>query len=208
VTIPKESYWDFLNRVVIPYSQATGYNFSGEEYMVGALARMNLNRQSLNSRTKTDAARFMDVFPSKNIFHNNLAQSIEILHSIDSSIDLLEASEFKEEPKPTIPIRAGEGVGMLEAPRGTLYYMLSVDKAGKIQYGNIIVPTQQNQICMEKSVLELVEENINGGKKNIELEIEKLIRAYDPCMSCASHFLRINIHGLKEHEDENKSSKT
>ncbi len=197
ITIPKESYWDFLNRVIIPYSQATGYSFSGEEFMVGALARMNMNRENLNSRTKSDASKFIGAFPSKNIFHNNLAQSIEILHSIDSSIDLLEASEFKNEPKPAIAVKAGEGVGLIEAPRGTLYYMLSVDKTGKIQYGNIIVPTQQNQICMEKSVLELVEANINDGNKNIELEIEKLIRAYDPCMSCASHFLKINIQGLK-----------
>ena len=192
VSITKEEYWDFLNKVIIPYSQATGYNFSGEEYMVGALARMNLNKENLNSRTKADASKFMSAFPSKNIFHNNLAQSIELLHAIDHSIEILESNEFKEEHNEPAVIKAGEGVGLLEAPRGTLYYMLSIDKTGKVQYGNIVVPTQQNQICMEKSILELVEENINQDKKSMELEIEKLIRAYDPCMSCASHFLRIN----------------
>jgi coenzyme F420-reducing hydrogenase alpha subunit len=197
VSIPKEEYWDFLSRVVIPYSQATGYDFSGEEFMVGALARMNLNRANLNSRTRADASRFLNVFPSKNIFHNNLAQSIEILHSVDHSIELLESNEFKEEHNEPVAVRAGEGVGLLEAPRGTLYYMLSVDKTGKVQYGNIVVPTQQNQIGMEKSILELVEAHINDDRKSIELEIERLIRAYDPCMSCASHFLKININGLE-----------
>jgi coenzyme F420-reducing hydrogenase alpha subunit len=197
VEIPKDEYWNFLDRIIIPYSQATGYDFSGEEFMVGALARMNLNRENLHSSTRADASRFMNVFPSKNIFHNNLAQSIEILHSIDHSIELLESNEFKEEHSAPVTVRAGEGVGLLEAPRGTLYYMLSVNKAGKIQYGNIVVPTQQNQICMEKSILELVEANLDKGRKELELEIERLIRAYDPCMSCASHFLRINMEGLK-----------
>lgn len=193
--IPEGSYWDYLQSVIIPYSEAVGYKFEGDEYMVGALARMNLNRENLHNDTKRDASKFLSVFPSKNIFSNNLAQAIEIVHCIDHSIELLEGSDFKEEHNE--PVRAGEGtgVGLLEAPRGTLYYMLSTDKTGKVTNGRIIVPTQQNQIGMEKSVVKLVEENIDRDKKAIEYEIEKLIRAYDPCMSCASHFLRINWTG-------------
>jgi coenzyme F420-reducing hydrogenase alpha subunit len=190
--IPEDKYWDYLNRVVIPYSEATGYNFEGREYMVGALSRMNLNKESLHSQTKSDVSKFLDVFPSRNIYHNNLAQAIEILHCIDHSVELLESNEFSEEQNTPVAIKAGEGVGLIEAPRGTLYYMLSIDSTGKVQYGNIIVPTQQNQICMEKSVAQVVEQNLGKDKKQIEYEIEKLIRAYDPCMSCASHFLRIN----------------
>ncbi len=83
---------------------------------------------------------------------------------------------------------------MIEAPRGTLYYMLSIDKDGKVKFGNIIVPTQQNQICMEKSIVQLLEENMDKEKPWMEYEMEKLIRAYDPCMSCASHFLKVNWH--------------
>jgi len=190
--ILEDKYWDYLNRIVIPYSEATGYSFEGEEYMVGALARMNINKTNLHLSTKTDASKFLSVFPSINVYHNNLAQAIEILHCIDHSIDILESSEFKEERNEPVTIKEGEGVGILEAPRGTLYYMLSIDKTGKVQYGNIIVPTQQNQIAMEKTIVQTVEENIGKEKKKVEYEIEKLIRAYDPCMSCASHFLRIN----------------
>lgn len=188
----EEKYWDYLKKVVIPYSTAVGYNFEGKEYMVGALSRLNLNKGALNTVTRGDISKYLSAFPSKNIFHNNLAQAIEILHSVDHSIELLESNEFKEEEQEPVQIREGEGVGLLEAPRGTLYYMLSIDKAGKVQYGNIIVPTQQNQIGMEKSVVQLVEQNIDMGKEKLEYEIEKLIRAYDPCMSSASHFLRIN----------------
>lgn len=190
--IPDDKYWDYLNRVVIPYSEATGYNFEGKEFMVGALSRINLNRNSMHPQTRSEVPKFLSAFPSKNIFHNNLAQAIEVLHCVDHSIELLESNEFKEESHEPVVVKAGEGVGMLEAPRGTLYYMLSIDKTGMVKYGNIIVPTQQNQVGMEKSVVKLVEENIDQNKAKIEYEIEKLIRAYDPCMSCASHFLRIN----------------
>lgn len=190
--IIEDRYWDYLDKVVIPYSQATGYNFEGREFMVGALSRMNLNRNNLHSDTRNDVSKFLGEFPSKNIYRNNLAQAIEILHCIDHSVEILESNDFKEERNEPVVLKEGEGVGLLEAPRGILYYMLSIDKTGKVKYGNIIVPTQQNQIGMEKSVVQVVEQNIGKEKKQIEYEIERLIRAYDPCMSCASHFLKID----------------
>jgi len=88
-------------------------------------------------------------------------------------------------------LKAGEGVGVIEAPRGTLYYMLSINNEGKINYGNIVIPTAQNQIMMEKDIKDLVTQMLNESKHKIVHEIEKLIRAYDPCMSCASHFLKV-----------------
>lgn len=191
ICTPEENYWDYLNKEIIPYSQAVGYKFKGQELMVGALARMNLNRDSMHSQTKADASKSLSVFPSKNIFHNNLAQAIEILHSVDISIELLESNEFKEEHADPVVMKEGRGVGAIEAPRGTLYYTLSVGKDGKVQSGNIIVPTQQNQVIMERSVAQIVEANIAQPKDKIEFEIEKTIRAYDPCMSCASHFLKV-----------------
>ncbi len=190
--ITEKRYRDYLENIVIPYSEAMGYDFEGKEFLTGALARMNINRANLHADTKTDVSKFLNVFPSKNVYHNNLAQAIEIVHCIDHSIELLESSEFKEEQNATPVVKAGEGIGLIEAPRGLLYYMLSIDGAGKVKYGNIIVPTQQNQIGMEKSIIQMVQENMDKDRKQIEYEIEKLIRAYDPCMSCASHFLKIN----------------
>jgi coenzyme F420-reducing hydrogenase alpha subunit len=190
-SIEEDSYMDYLKQVIIPYSEASGYEFEGEEFIVGAIARMNLNKNSLHKDTKSDVQKYLKAFPSKNIYHNNLAQAIEVLNCIDSSIETLETTDFKEENAPPVKIKAGRGVALLEAPRGTLYYMLDVDKSGKVEDGRIIVPTQQNQICMEKSVGQVVEQNIEKDKKEIEYEIEKVIRAYDPCMSCASHFLKI-----------------
>lgn len=190
--IPESEYWNFLNRIVIPYSQATGFEFEGKEYMVGALARMNINRESLHKDTIKDVGKMLKLFPSDNVFNNNLAQAIEILHSIDSSLENLEKYEHRDEPEREWKVeRQCEGIGVIEAPRGTLYHMIQLKKDGKVGYGNFIIPTAQNQIQMEKDIKLLVSQMLDKSKEEIQFEIEKMIRAYDPCFSCASHFLKI-----------------
>ncbi len=191
ICIPEEKYWDFVNRVIIPYSQSTAFQFTGKPYRVGALARINLNSIALDEDTKRDAAKYLKKFPSNNIFDNNLAQAIEILHSIDASIKILESVEFKEEKIPPIKPREGEGIGVVEAPRGTLYHMIYLEEEGKVKFSNLVIPTAQNQIQMELDIRDLIQENLDKDKHEIQHLIEMLIRAYDPCFSCASHFLRI-----------------
>ncbi len=196
--IEEKDYWDHLHSVVLPYSQAKGFEFEGKEYMVGSLARLNLNKEAIHENTQKDMKKYLDVFPSENIYHNNLAQAIEIMHSIDHSIELLESREFVKEDIIKPSKMDGEGVGVIEAPRGTLYYYLGV-KDGKIKYANLVIPTAQNLINMREDVRKVVTDicgdNVAPTKeweKKIKLEVEKMIRAYDPCMSCASHFLKIN----------------
>jgi coenzyme F420-reducing hydrogenase alpha subunit len=189
--IPETGFWQHLERVIIPYSQATGFEFEGDEYVVGALSRMNLNKSNLHKNTQRDAAKALKIFPSKNTFRNNLAQAIEILHSIDSSVEIMETNEFKPEAPISFKPKVASGVGVVEAPRGTLYYMLSIDGKGLIKYGNLVIPTAQNQINMEKDIKKLIPPILHKPKAYVEWEIEKLIRAYDPCMSCAAHFLKV-----------------
>ncbi|MEM5790917.1 MAG: Ni/Fe hydrogenase subunit alpha [Candidatus Aenigmatarchaeota archaeon] len=191
ISFPEERYWDFVNRIVIPYSQSTAFEFTGKPYRVGALARINLNSIALDEDTKKDAKKYLRKFPSHNIFDNNLAQAIEILHSIDASIKILESYEFKKEPLIKAEPREGQGVGVVEAPRGTLYHMVYLDAEGKVKFGNLVIPTAQNQIQMELDIRDIIQENLDKSKHEIQYLVETLIRAYDPCFSCASHFLRI-----------------
>lgn len=191
--IKEENFWDHLHSVVLPYSQAQGMKFEGHEYMVGSLSRINLNQEALHPNTKKDMAKYLSVFPSKNIYHNNLAQAIEIMQSIDHSIELLENADFVEEQPIKPEVLDGEGVGVIEAPRGTLYYWMAIDK-GKIRYFNLVIPTAQNLINMREDIRQMVNEKIDEGEEIIRKEAEKIIRAYDPCMSCASHFLKIKIN--------------
>jgi len=195
--IQEKDYWDHLHSKVLPYSQASGFEFEGHEYLVGSLARLNLNKKALHEKTREDAAAALELFPSDNIFHNNLAQAIEILHCLDHSVELLENTEFQKEELAKPQTLTGEGVGVVEAPRGTLYYWLGIDD-GKVRYVNLVIPTAQNLINMKKDVTKQVKDICACGlddkdcEARIRKEVEKIIRAYDPCMSCASHFLRIN----------------
>jgi sulfhydrogenase subunit alpha len=195
--IEEENYWDHLQNRVLPYSQAQGFEFEGDEYMVGSLARLNLNKNNLHINTQKTMKKYIDIFPSYNIYHNNLAQAIEIMHSIDHSIEILENTEFKKEETVKPEKQTGEGVGVIEAPRGTLYYWLSI-KAGKVKYANLVIPTAQNILNIREDLRQLV--SVICHSKNprnqweglIKKQAERIIRAYDPCMSCASHFLKVN----------------
>ena len=201
--VSQEQFGERLKRRIIPYSQATGYFFGEALHMVGALARINLNQESLHPKTKQAAEKALAVFPSQNIYHNNLAQAIEMLHAVDSSIDLI--NEYQAEPEKPQALRhpgggqnglprGGEnttGIGLIEAPRGTLFHKMEITSDGKIKQGKIIVPTGQNQIGIEHAIREYVTNNIDQPKEILSHEIEKLIRAYDPCMSCATHFLKV-----------------
>ena len=193
ICIPEKNYFKYLQKIVLPYSQAIGYKFKGGTYMVGALARLNLNKKALHKNTLKDAKKYLKVFPSNNIFHNNLAQAIEILHSIDESIEIIETTNFVHEEPVEFKPKKSQGVGLIEAPRGMLFYHLDINEDGTIKEGNIIVPSQQNQINMELDIKKFVQSNLTKlSKEKISYELEKLIRAYDPCISCATHFLKVN----------------
>lgn len=189
--VDRKDFLDHFFRVVIPYSEAVGYDFEGRDYVIGALARVNIKKNVLNAETRKSAGGFLNAFPSNDIFKNNLAQAIEILHAIDSSIEILESSDFKQEEVLKPVVEDGEGIGVVEAPRGTLYYNLKI-KEGVVSGANLVIPTSQNQVRMQIDVKRVIEDNIDKEKDFIINEVEKLVRAYDPCMSCATHFLHVN----------------
>jgi coenzyme F420-reducing hydrogenase alpha subunit len=189
---PEREFHRHLEQVVLPYSQASAYLYGGEGYMVGALARLSIAKDKLHPRTKESLGDVLDLFPSTDIFYNNLAQAIEILHSIDESIDILKNNKFVPEPIIKVPNREATGVGVVEAPRGTLYHKVVIGADGLVKEGEVIVPTGQNQVNIEKDIATLVQGLLpDTPKEKIEFEIEKLVRAYDPCMSCAAHFLKV-----------------
>ncbi len=192
--VPESDYHKFLTSVVIPYSQAEGYVFSDthDDYLVGSLARVNFNKDLLNARTKADIAEYLSVFPSNNIYHNNLAQAVEILHCIDDAIDILKTIKISDEKPIRKPPQAGMGVGVVEAPRGILYHMAKVNEQGMISEYDVIVPTAQNQINIENDLKKYFNENLAKGPDILKLEAEQIIRAYDPCMSCATNFLKMD----------------
>lgn len=191
--VPEEDFSSFMTEVVVPYSQAEGYLFSDshEDYLVGALARINLNKEKLHSRTQADASEYLKLFPSNNIFHNCLAQALENLQCLDDAIDVLGSLQIKEEKFQVSTPHAGSGIGVIEAPRGILYHQVEVGGDGLIVNHDLIIPTAQNQINIENDLKKYFNENLDLPEDTLKLNAEKIIRAYDPCMSCATNFLKI-----------------
>lgn len=188
---PDTHYRHHLQHISIPYSQASGYQFEGFDFMVGSLARINLNADQLHAHTKLDLSSILSRFPSNNIYDNNLAQAIEIVDSIDRALDLLKSDLSYAPPIPPSQ-KTGHGLGIIEAPRGTLYHTAQVVEQIIDRY-EVIVPTGQNQINIENDLKVLIEQNLDLEESQLSHECEKLIRAYDPCMSCAAHFLKFKL---------------
>ena len=192
--IPESEYKRHVEHFVMPYSQGSAYKHHGEPYMVGALARLNLSKDLLHPKTKESCAEALARFPSTDIYNNNLAQAIEIVHCIDQSIEILTTREFKPEAPVKLVPKAGVGIGVIEAPRGTLYHLVETDDKGICVRSEVMVPTGQNQVNMEADIGGIVQAMLpDTDEAKILHEIEKLVRAYDPCMSCASHFLKLKI---------------
>jgi len=165
-------------------------HFIGKSYMVGALARLHNNREKLNPQAKNLLEKSGLQFPHSNPFYNILAQAIEVIHCFEEAIKILEKIIKQEIKIKAINIsnRTGEGIGAIEAPRGTLFYDVKI-KNGIVENVNIITPTAQNIANLEDDLEEF--ERLGGFKdlniKEREDKIKMLIRAYDPCVTCAVH---------------------
>ena len=165
-------------------------HFFEKSYMVGALARLHNNQAKLNPEAKKLLEKSGLKFPYYNPFYNILAQAIEMVHCFEESIKILEkiANQQIEVGEAIIKNRTGEGIGAIEAPRGTLFYDVKI-KNGIVKNVNIITPTAQNIANLEDDLEEF--EKMGGFKglntKEREDRIKMLIRAYDPCVTCSVH---------------------
>jgi coenzyme F420-reducing hydrogenase alpha subunit len=127
----------------------------------------------------------------ENPYLNNFCQALEMLTLCDRAIRLLSKLKIRNEALPEIRPRKGTGVAAVEVPRGTLYHEYEFDDTGMIVRSNIITPTTQNLKSIEDDVRAILPQLLPLGEEKIKAELEKLIRAYDPCISCSTHFLKI-----------------
>jgi len=165
--------------------------FEGQTFMVGALSRLGNNALLLNPEAKKLLHSSKIELPSANPFFNIFAQAIEMVHCAQEAKKLLTLALEKgltEEENEWTP-KAGEGFGAIEAPRGTLYYYYRTSNDGLIEDCNIITPTSQNLARLESDLKEYLPKLVgqNAPKKEMEEKIKMLVRAYDPCLTCATH---------------------
>lgn len=166
---------------------------TGTPYFTGALARINQSWQFLGRQAKLAAAKVGLRPPERNPFMNNVAQAVEIVDALERCAALcrrLAADEFEGTSEPVaFEVRAGRGVGFTEAPRGALFHELELDDAGRVVRASIITPTAQNVANLEADMRVLAEKLVADGADadKVRMEVEKLVRAYDPCLSCSVH---------------------
>ena len=161
-------------------------------YLVGPLARLNLNLDRLPPMVAA-VARDSGSWPSTNVFTSIVARAVEILLAVDEAARLIDAYEPPERPAAAWAPRAGRGVAITEAPRGILYHAYEVAEDGRILTARIVPPTSQNQAQIEADLRELAPSLLERARPEATRLCEALIRSYDPCISCATHFLRLEI---------------
>jgi len=158
-------------------------------YMVGAWSRI-LNNMDLLSKESKELVRC--ILPRKfSPFMNNPAQAVEVFEGVSQVIDILESTDFHDEKPVNVKPKAGTGIAASEAPRGIVFHKYRYNKSGVTDFINITTPTTQNLPNLEEDIKNFLPSILNKPKEKMQLEIEKLIRAYDPCISCATHFLKI-----------------
>ncbi len=176
------------------YSNALQSTMKGKgAYFVGPLARYNLNFDKLSPLAKQAAKEAKAEPPILNPFKSIIARSVETLYACDEAIRIIENYEPPEKAAVDYDVRPGFGFGCTEAPRGILYHRYLIGDNGLIKDAKIVPPTSQNQRMIESDLRNFVTANINLPKQDLTLRCEQVIRNYDPCISCATHFLKLEI---------------
>jgi sulfhydrogenase subunit alpha len=178
-----------------PHSTALHCLLEDKPYLVGPLARMNLNHDRLPQSVRDVLQKTGIEFPSSNMYHSVVARAVEILLAIHEAIRILETYSKPESPCVDVTPKAGTGYGCTEAPRGILWHRYDLDAKGIVTHARIVPPTSQNQARIEADLRESLQ-TFGLGKADDALRQhgEMAIRNYDPCISCATHFLDLRVH--------------
>lgn len=191
-----KNYQEIMQEYVVPQSTAKYAKHNRESYMAGALARFNLNSEKLHPLAKQVADMFKLKAICYNPFMNNIAQLVEFVHNIEDSImwiDKLIETGIKNEKPVSVKLKEGRGVGIVEVPRGILLHDYTIDEKGNCVKANCIIPTNQNHANIQHDMEKFVPEILDKSEKEIELNLEMLVRAYDPCISCSTHYLDVKF---------------
>ncbi|MDP2887255.1 MAG: Ni/Fe hydrogenase subunit alpha [Ignavibacteria bacterium] len=194
LNIPISEYENNFAEEHVWYSNALHSVLKGRgAYHVGPLARFNLNFDRLTSVAKEAATAAGLALPLNNPFKSIVVRSVETVFACEEALRIIQEYEMPEKPFVDVRPKAGVGYGCTEAPRGFLYHRYRLNEKGLIMDAKIIPPTSQNQKTMEQDLREFVPPRLNLTQEKLTWQCEQAIRNYDPCISCATHFIRLDI---------------
>ncbi len=168
----------------------------GQPYLVGPLSRLNLNHEQLGPAAKAVIQEIGLELPIRNPYKALIARAIELVQAYEDAIALVKAYKPEGPSAAKLTLRAGEGCAATEAPRGLLFHRYTVDAAGMIQSARIVPPTAQNLARIEADLWQMAPKVLDLPHDQATLTCEHLVRSYDPCISCATHFLKLNIEEM------------
>ncbi len=192
--ISVQDYEKHFTEEHVEHSNALHSVLRGEgPYFLGPMARYSLNFDRL-PQTVQEAAREAGLGPvCRNPFQSIIVRSLETLYACEEALRIIDEYEMPDAPAVEVQPRAGRGCGSSEAPRGTLYHRYRLDDRGMILDAKIVPPTSQNQKVIEQDLWEYVPERLDLSTEKLRWQCEQAIRNYDPCISCATHFLKLEI---------------
>ncbi|MDR7530613.1 MAG: Ni/Fe hydrogenase subunit alpha [Armatimonadota bacterium] len=186
-------YEQHFEEVQVPHSNALHSLLHGRPYVVGPVARFNLNFDRLTPRARALAREVGVLPPCRNPFRSIVVRSLEILYACEEALRLVEGYRPPEEPAVEVHPREATGYGCTEAPRGILYHRYHIDGSGTVREAKIVPPTSQNQRSIEEDLRDFVESHLHLPDPELTWRCEQVVRNYDPCISCATHFLRLEV---------------
>lgn len=168
-----------------------GHPGAVKSYMTGPLARYALNFERLTPAARQAAKDAGLGKVCRNPFHSILVRSVETLYAVEEALRVIAAYEPPDAPAVPVEPRAGTGAAATEAPRGMLVHRYRIEPDGRIAEARIVPPTAQNQKCIEEDLAAFIAPRLGLDDPTLTWQCEQAVRNYDPCISCATHFLKL-----------------
>lgn len=165
----------------------------GTPYLCGPMARLNLCHDKLHPRAAAALGASGLRVPVRNPYQSIVVRAIEMVHAFAEAVDIIDGYRPPDAPYVEAAPRDAVASGVTEAPRGMLYHRYRIGADGLVKEARIVPPTSQNQARIEQDLVSIAPDILAMAHEQATLRCEQLIRAYDPCISCATHFLRLDI---------------
>ncbi|MBI2763567.1 MAG: nickel-dependent hydrogenase large subunit [Chloroflexi bacterium] len=191
--------WDeAFHEVQVPWSNALQSRADdGLPYLLGPSARIVLAGEQLHPLAKEALARTgaLDSI-RRNPYRSIVARAVELVHVTAEALDIIDAYERPDRPSVPAVARPGVAAWATEAPRGLLFHKYVVGEDGKVEAATIVPPTSQNQAAIEADLATFAPRILDLPIGDATHQLEQLIRSYDPCISCATHFLDLSVEQI------------
>ena len=204
--IDADQFEDVIKEHHVPYTNALQATIRGRgAYLCGPLARFSLNYDLLPAICQDAANKAGIAGGTNNPYKSIIVRAVEVLYAFEEAIRIVNRLMMPSEPFVPVPARSATGRAATEAPRGLLFHRYSIDDAGLITEARIIPPTSQNQLSMEEDLRQSVPGRHNDTEDTLRAFCEQTIRNYDPCISCATHFLKLRRVSGRQWPGEERS---